>query len=161
MKRKITCAALFLLASTYLLFACKKDHSEQPSTVSFEGTYTTTNEVLNPPPMLKQRITGIGQSTRLDMIKFVAVSTLNLTTPPPFRLAAFDTTYTADGDAFYTTATGTSTPNADGTSTVEMTHTINGGSGKFKNATGSFTGLTIVTASNPTNTITLKGDIRY
>jgi hypothetical protein len=138
--------------------ACKKDTENM---VQFEATYTTTNELLAPAPQLKQRITGTGQSNDLNIVKFVAVSTMNTATPPPFSLAGTCTYYAGNGDEFYTSFAGTSTPNADGTLTVKMTHTISGGTGKFKNAKGTITGTTIANPANPTNSIIVKGDITY
>lgn len=67
--------ALLPLVGLISFMSCKKDASR---TIAFEATYTTTNEILDPPPMLKQRITGTGKSNKLDISKFVAVSTLNV-----------------------------------------------------------------------------------
>ena len=146
---------MLFCAITLLSFvSCKK---ERDRSVPIEGTYTTTNEILAPAPLLKQRITGIGQSTHLNIIKFVAVSVMNTTTPPPFQISGPATFYAGNGDVFYTTFKGTSTPNPDGTLTVVMTHTITGGTGKFKHASGTFIGTTIANLKNPTNTIVLKG----
>jgi len=138
--------------------ACRKERNR---TVPIQGTYTTTNEILEPAPMLKQRITGIGQSTYLNIVKFVAVSVLNTTTPPPFQLSGPATFYAGNGDEFYTAFIGTAIPNADGTITVEMTHTVTGGTGKFKHATGTFIGNTIANPKNPTNTIVYNGIFNY
>jgi hypothetical protein len=151
--------ALLFCAFVFTSFtACKKDTEK---TVQFEATYTTTNELLEPAPMLKQRITGTGQSNNLNIVKFVAISTMNTTTQPPFSIGGSCTYYADNGDEFYTTHAGTSAPNADGTLTVKMTHTITGGTGKFKNAKGTLTGETIANPRNPTNTIIVKGDITY
>lgn len=128
-------------------------------TVAFEATYTTTKEVLDPAPMLKQRITGMGKSTELKISKFVAMSTQNTSTPPPFRISGSTTFYTDNGDTFSATFAGTSTPNSDGTITVEMTNTIDGGTGKFEHASGSITGKTIVDPKKPTASINCKGNI--
>ncbi len=146
---------IFLLA-TVSFIAVKKNKQK---TVAFEASYTTTKEVLEPAPMLKQRITGIGKSTELDISKFVAVSTQNTGTPPPFKLSGTSTFYADNGDTFYTTFSGTSTPNTDGTMTVEMTSTITGGTGKFEHASGSVAGKTIVDPKKPTASINCKGNI--
>lgn len=157
MKKKFAIMLLCVITSICFLAACKK----QQVVVQFEGTYTTSNEILNPPPMLTQKITGIGNSNRLNLNKFVAISTINLSTPPPFRFEGTSTSFAADGDVFYTTFTGSSTPNEDGTSTVVMTHNITGGTGKFEHASGSIVGNSIVTSTKPTNTIITKGTIKY
>ncbi|MEI9910299.1 MAG: hypothetical protein WDO71_11895 [Bacteroidota bacterium] len=154
----LLCAFVFAT----LLFSCKKETLEETSKiVPFTGTYTTTVELLSSPPMVQVRITGIGQSSDLGSGKFIAYSTLNLTTAPPFRLGGISTMFAANGDVFYTSFTGTQTPNTDGTNTVVMTHTLRGGTGKYQNASGTFTGNTIVNQSSPANTITLNGTISY
>ncbi len=136
------------------------EHAVQKD-VPIKGTYTTTSQFLSGPPMVQVRITGTGQSSHLGQGTFVALSMLNLSTPPPFVLSGTATFYAANGDEFYTSFEGTSTPNTDGTSTVEMTHTVTGGSGRFENASGNFTGLTITNLSIPQATITYEGYISY
>jgi hypothetical protein len=138
-----------------------KFQEQNSKTIRFEGTYTTTREVLDPLPMLKQRITGIGESKDLNISKFVAIATQNTTTKPPFAVTGTSTYYEDKGDVFYTTFVGTSTPGTDSTLTVKMTHIIKGGTGKFKNASGSFEGKTIADPKKLTASILLKGSITY
>jgi len=129
--------------------------------VPFKGEYTTTVQVLSGPPQLRQRISGIGHATHLGESSFVANNTVYITPPPPF-LAAGTTTFVADnGDEFYTSFTGTSTPGPNGTSTVVVNHTITGGTGRFSDATGTFTGNTIANPALPTGIITYVGTISY
>jgi hypothetical protein len=160
MKQQFKSLLLCVLASMFLLLSCKKE-APQPKCSPIKGSYTTTNEVLSPPPMLQQRITGIGHSTHLGESKFVAISTVNLTTPPPFKLAGTATFYAANGDVFYTVFSGTSTPNSDGTSAVAFTHDITGGTGRFKQATGRFTGNAIADPKKPSGSVTYEGHICY
>ena len=152
--RHFQLSALLVLIGLMPLFSCTK---EKERTVEFESTHTTTNELLAPPPMLKQRITGLGTSTKLHLTKFVAISTMDLTTPPPFKISGTSTTYANDGDVFYTSFSGTATPHEDGTRTVEMTHIITGGTGKFENATGRSHGKTVVDLTKPSAVIHSKG----
>ena len=176
MKQQFSAALLCLFASMYFLLSCKKESATIPEngmdeaslkmsqatkTVPIKGTYATVTEILSSPPLLQLRITGIGQSSHLGEGKFVALSTLNLTTPPPFHLGGTATFYAANGDVFYTEFNGLSTPNEDGTSTVIMTHKITGGTGRFENASGTFTGFTIAGLSNPLASITYDGNISY
>jgi len=127
----------------------------------FKGEYTTTVQVLSGPPQLRQRITGNGHATHLGESSFVANNTIYITPPPPFQ-AAGTTVFVADnGDEFYTSFTGTSTPGPNGTSTVVVHHTITGGTGRFSDATGTFTGNTIANPALPTGTITYEGTISY
>lgn len=155
MKKQFKGALLCALASMSLLLSCKKETNMVP----FNGTYTTTNEVLHPAPALQSRITGIGQSN-LDVSKFIAVSTANLTTPPPFQLAGTATFYAGNGDVFYTSFAGSLSPQSDGTGTIVMTHKVLGGTGRFEHATGSFVGNGIAHPTKPTSgTITYLGCI--
>lgn len=176
MKQQFTDAFLFVFTCLCFLSSCQKETAPVPenridmptakksdanSMVPIKGTYETTNEVLHGPPMLQQRITGVGQSSHLGEGKFVAISTLNLTTAPPFQLAGTATFYAANGDVFYTSFAGTSTPSTGGTSIVIMTHTITGGTGRFENATGTLIGHAVANPSRPTGTVTYDGTISY
>lgn len=161
------------LAASIFLLSCSKTASLQQQdelTVSakthgtmlpLKGTYETTNERLSNPPMLLQRITGIGQSSHLGEGKFVALSTLNLTTAPPFSLSGTATFYAANGDEFYTSFAGTAMPRPDGIMDVVMNHTIQGGTGRFEDATGNFTGSAIGDPAKLNGSITYKGTISY
>ncbi len=148
---------LFVFASMYFLSCEKETNKKTP----FKGTYETTSQILNGPPMLKQRITGTGHATHLGKSSFVAISTVNLTTPPPFNLGGTATFYAANGDEFYTTFTGTSTPIDGGRSNVVVNHTITGGTGRFDDASGSFVGTTIANPALPTGSINYEGYIRF
>ena len=159
MKRFSIILHSFLFISLFATMSFMVAKASKQRTVAFEANYTTTKEVLDPAPMLKQRITGVGKSTELDISKFVAVSTQNTGTPPPFKLSGTSTFYADNGDVFDATFTGTSTPNADGTMTVEITSTITGGTGKFEHSSGTVVGKTIVDPKKPTASIHCKGNI--
>ena len=120
-----------LIVFLFFLVSCQKETGIQPlgeeqvvsamkngnnenKMVPIKGSYTTTNEILAPAPMLRQRITGVGESSHLGEGSFVAIATLNLTTPPPFNLFGTSTFYAANGDTFLTEFTGTSTPVGNG-----------------------------------------------
>lgn len=155
-----TLLLLPVLTLASMHFACQ-DHKISPRSVSFEETFVTTNEVLNPAPALKQRTTGTSQTKPLNISKFVATATITITPPPPFKVSGEATFYADNGDVFTTTFTGTSTPNTDGTSTVAVTHTIAGGTGLFQKASGTFVGNAIANTAKPTGEITYKGTITY
>lgn len=131
------------------------------TSVPFRGEFTTSAQVLSGPPLVQQRITGHGQSSHLGKSSFVALTTLNLTTPPPFSLGGTAVFTAANGDEFYTTFSGTATPNGAGANEVEMVHTISGGTGRFSGATGSFTGYTVAVPGHTEGTITHEGTINY
>jgi hypothetical protein len=158
-KRNVLQKAFLLIAALGLISAsCKKD---TPTTVAFTATYTTSNELIDPPPMLKQKITGIGTSNELNITKFIAISTQNTGTAPPFKLNGKCTWYAEGGDVFYSDFAGTATPGTDGTITVAMTHTISGGTGKFIHASGTIEGKTIADPKKPTASIDSKGTISF
>lgn len=124
----------------------------------FTGVYTTTVDVLSGPPLLRQRITGLGQATHLGNSRFVALPTLDVRTNQLSGTAIF---YAANGDEFYTSFTGTASPIVNNIRTVNNYHTITGGTGRFADASGTFTGITVVNLSSPTNTITYEGTMNY
>ncbi len=157
MKHQLSVILLCVSASICLFMSCKKEGKTFP----LKGTYSTVNEALSGPPMSLQKITGTGQSTLLGHSKFIAFSTLDLTTPPPFKLSGTSTSYAANGDVFYTSFTGTSTPNPDGTLTVVINHTITGGTGRFNNAGGSFISNTIADPKSPYGTVTNEGYLSF
>ncbi len=162
---RLHCSAIFI----YLLFLVP-GNLKPPQAVSipatlhnvpFKGTHTTVTERLSGPPLLQLRITGTGHATHLGQGTFVALSTLNLTTAPPFTLGGTATFNAANGDSFYTSFSGTATPLEDGTMSVVMTHEVTGGTGRFKDAGGMFTGETIGSLTNPEGVITYDGYINY
>lgn len=171
---------LCVFASMYFLISCKKETvaeqendrvsivgkknesaNKMNNAVPIKGSYVTTNQILHGPPFLQLRITGEGYSSHLGKGTFVAISTLNLTTPPPFRLSGTATFYAANGDAFYTTFTGTSTPIGGGISNVIVNHNITGGTGRFEEASGSFVGTAVTNPSLPAGSVTYEGYIIY
>lgn len=168
----------FLLPLVFMVIAftsCKKEIAKeeeqlvmsktmvekQKKAVPIKGAYTTSAKVLVGPPMVKQEITGYGQSSHLGKSTFVALSTINLTTLPPFRVSGTATFTAANGDAFYTSFIGTAMPNGQGANNVVMTHTITGGTGRFAHATGSFVGSTVAVPGHTEGVITYEGTISY
>lgn len=135
----------------------KKNNKEVP----IKGTYTTSAKILVGPPIMQQEITGYGESSHLGRSMFIAYPTIYFTTPPPFNNSGTSVFKAANGDEFYTTFTGTVTPNSQGSNTVVMYHIINGGTGRFHQATGNFTGITIAIPGHAEGTITYEGIISF
>jgi hypothetical protein len=135
------------------------ENAQAEQGIPFKGFYTTTAQRLQPPPIIQERITGTGQATYLGQSTFVATVTVNLTTAPPFAVSGTAVFTAANGDQFYTHFAGTSTPNADGTSTGVLHHTVTGGTGRFENATGNITGVVHVNPASPTNSVVYTGEI--
>ena len=126
--------------------------------VPFKGFYNNTHETLQGPPMFKQRVTGHGQATHLGESVFVAISNVNLTTPPPFAVTGTRTFTAANGDQFFTTFTGFGIPGGSGANLHEV---IVGGTGRFQNASGSFDSTVKNDASTSTYTVTFNGYINF
>ena len=150
-----TCLSITLFGLSS--FSCKKDTS---AAIAFAATYSTTNELIDPPPMLKQKITGVGSSNEFNITKVTAISTQNTSTPPPFSLSGTGSWFAADGDIFYSDFAGKATPNPDGTITVTMTHKITGGTGKFLHASGTIDGKTIHDPKKGADSLTMTGTIK-
>ena len=111
--------------------------------------------------MLQQQITGVGNMSHMGNSTFVALATLNFTTPPPFQLGGTALFTAANGDTFTTSFAGTATPNGQGANEVLMTHTITGGTGRFSDATGTIVGHTIAVPGHAEGFITYEGTINY
>lgn len=167
---------LSLVIASCLLLSCQKDVLEnetsnanslsaakagQQKEQPFKGTYTTSSQILQPPPVLQTRITGNGHATQLGNGTFVALSTLTISGQPPFNLSGTATFTAANGDEFYTSFTGTASPNNNGSLTIFNNHTITGGTGRFQNATGHFTGYTIAIPGHAEASIDYDGTISY
>ena len=165
---------LLTLVSIVLLQSCKKEMNpaqksassatemaKKKNAVPIKGSYTTFAEILQGPPMLRQRVTGLGSSSHLGKGSFVAIPTLNFTTPPPFSLSGTAVFTAANGDEFYTSFTGTATPNGLGANIVVMTHSITGGTGRFTDASGTFIGNTVAAPGHAEGFITYEGTIDY
>ena len=165
---------MLLAACSVSLFSCQKEtlsageeiassmnanKGNHENAVPFTGDYVTTAQFLQGPAV--QIITGIGQAAHLGQSTFVANATVNFSTPPPFAIAGNAVFTAANGDQFYTQFTGTNTPTGNGTSRGVIYHTVTGGTGRFENATGTLTGIALVNAANPTNTVSYTGTLNY
>jgi hypothetical protein len=126
----------------------------------FAGSYETTATPVSPPPIIQIRVRGTGNATHLGKSWFESSVTINTTTIP-FQLSGTTTFNVANGDQLSTTFTGTSTPNGDGTNTVVFNYEITGGTGRFADASGSFTGHTIAVVGEPTGSVSYEGTINY
>ena len=168
--------SLSVITASFLLLSCQKEATQKETESNqiapaakmnmaqdrpFKGSFTTTSEILQPAPVLRTRITGTGNVSQLGKSSFVALSTLDFTTQPPFTLSGTATFTAANGDEVYTSFTGTSTPAGEGMLHVSMIHTITGGTGRFQNATGSFVGNTTAFPGHSEGYIEHEGTIRY
>ena len=154
-----SCQKETLSAGEEMAASMKSNKGSHENAVPFTGDYVTTAQFLQGPAV--QIITGIGQASHLGQSTFIANATVNFSTPPPFAIAGTAVFTAANGDQFYTRFTGTNTPTGNGTSRGIINHTIVGGTGRFETATGSLTGIAVVNAANPTNTVSYTGTLDY
>ncbi len=138
---------------------------EKPLVV-FKASYETiasSTPIGGPPPTaLQVEISGEGTATHLGKSTLIAVTTQSLGGPPPFSLDGGATFVAANGDEFYTKATGTASPNfATGFVNVTTNHIIIGGTGRFKNAKGDLVGTAVSNISTGIGRSDFEGTISY
>lgn len=171
---------LFVLIACFSFFSCKKeiaDNNAAPAEtvlgktsmndrsnndgVPFKGTYATSHEVLQAPPIFIQRVTGAGNATHLGQSSFVSITTVDRSTPPPFAVSGTRTFTAANGDQLFTTFTGTSSPTGPRSSRADLHDVIVGGTGRFAHASGSFDGVAINDPTTSTLEVTFNGYIHF
>jgi hypothetical protein len=107
------------------------------------------------------RITGIGEGTHIGKSTFVAdieFSVTDFAAP----ITGIQTTVSATGDKIFSTFTGySSTPDAAGNLQAVLSETITGGTGRFTNATGTFTVTANGNINVPEGKNTFDGTIIY
>lgn len=138
MKRSILTAgvatiALALCGMLDAAIAIEKEHKSVP----FKGDIQASVERTIVFPIAHVELDGSGQATHLGNFSVSAPHDVDLTT----RTASGTYTFTAaNGDELYAEFTGRSTPIA-GTANLSIVEeaTITGGTGRFADATGSFT----------------------
>jgi len=180
MKKQIS--VLFAVFFSFCLISCQKEDttslkenlnstaiSEKTNIISnkratgvpFKGIYTTSFVMLQPPPIFIQKVSGTGNASHLGRSTFEAVSSVNLTTQPPFAVNGTRTITAANGDKLFTTFTGNSTPLEPGLNRAELHETITGGTGRFQNASGNFDVVAINNQNTSTFTADFDGFINY
>lgn len=142
---------LVLLAGVIFLFSCKKESTNEDNgyspviaenfkkVVPLKGSYNTSLSVLQPPPNMVQQVSGTGVSSVLGRSTFEATANVSVTSQPPFTVTGTRIITAANGDQLFTTFTGTSTPVVNGLNGADLQDVITGGTGRFVNASGSFT----------------------
>ncbi len=135
MKRYSSVAGLALAALVVLGLAGPVAAGQQvPFKGGFEGVDIATPLVA---PFVAAEVTATGTATRLGKFTSTISATVNRTTGAATGTFEF---VAANGDTVFGTLTGQSTLTAPGVLTIEETFTITGGTGRFADATGSFTG---------------------
>jgi hypothetical protein len=113
--------------------AAAKVHGQLPFHGSLEATDTDTVAF----PFLSVHLTGTGNATHLGNYAATFDFRIDLRTPTSPAVGSFTLT-AADGDSIFGDLVGRASI-ADGVATVVETATITGGTGRFTEATGSFT----------------------
>ena len=171
MKKQITFVIAFF-ASFYFISCQKEDiapleegrnslaasaHGENKMSeagVPFKGSYNTSFVLIQGPPNIIQIVSGEGVASHLGKSTFEAHTSVTVNPQPPFTVNGTRTITAANGDKIFTTFTGTSVPVVNGMNGADLQETITGGTGRFENASGSFT----TTARNNFNTSSFKAD---
>jgi hypothetical protein len=103
----------------------------------FHGSLDGVETVVPHPPTIDVQSTGGGEATHLG--RFTATFHALVTLPAGTAVGEF-TFVAANGDRLFATFTGQSAPtNVAGVVSIHEIATITGGTGRFENATGSFT----------------------
>jgi len=129
--------------------------------VPFKASYTTTFMTIQPPPMFIQKVTGTGIASHLGESTFEAISRVTVSGQPPFTVTGQRTITAANGDQIFTTFSGTSTPMGPGINSTRLHDVVTGGTGRFKNASGSFEAVALANQQTATFTADFDGYINY
>jgi hypothetical protein len=156
MKRHSFAVSFALAVLAILMLAGPAAAAEQvPFKGTLEGTYTRTGTF----PFFHIEPTGTGQATQLGQFSFAIPHDVNVSLPVPGGTGTFVFT-AANGDtvhgSFITHATPTEVPGV--IHAVEQM-TIEGGTGRFENATGSFVTERLVDTINFTTIGSFSGII--
>ena len=153
-------ALVSVTMSSYLHSSSSSDQKAHHATVPFKGEFIVSIQPLGMPPIQQLKINGAGHATHLGNSRFEMFNTANFTTIP-ISLTGTGTFYAANGDQIFTSVSGSSTPNDDGSATAVIENTITGGTGRFRNASGSFAGTTTASIGQPAIRLEFEGTIAY
>lgn len=106
------------------------------SQLPFRGTFDATEVHTGAFPLLHAILAGTGQATHLGRFTAQFIFDIRLDVVPPAGTGSFTLT-AANGDTLFGSITGQGTTQ-NGVFTVVEIATITGGTGRFVNATGSF-----------------------
>jgi acyl-coenzyme A thioesterase PaaI-like protein len=109
--------------------------AHQPTERPLRGSCTVTSVELISfvPPILQQRSTAECRVSHLGLMHLVTMQTINVGTGAQVGTSELTA---ANGDLLYVSSQGTSTPTGPTTIAFGGTTTINGGTGRFAEATG-------------------------
>ena len=127
--------------------------------VPFYATLETTITISGVPPAQQVRSSGFGTATHLGKTTFEVVATVNVLVQP--AVVTGTATFTAaNGDQFFTSFTGITRP-LNGAIVGDFVHEVTGGTGRFSDITGSFSGHSIHTFGLQSGSLVFDGSISY
>lgn len=133
----------------------------------FSGTYQLSATLVSTQlPAIYLHVSGTGVATHLGKSRVESETTVYIE-PKPILFSGTTTFTAANGDQLYASFTGLSHSNGDGTETLVRDYTVTGGTGRFSEASGSFTGTSVITTpitpdvAPEINDITFEGSINY
>ena len=106
------------------------------------------------------RSQGTGTATHLGKTTFEVQATVNFAVQPA-QVNGTATFTAANGDQFYTTFSGITRPNGTGAIIGDFDHEITGGTGRFADISGSFTGHSVHPIGLQSGSLIFEGVIDY
>lgn len=156
MNRHYVAVALMLMPCVVAGFSGTALAGDQvPFRGRLEGSYTIT--VI--PPIGTIVGSGIGMGTHLGRFTYEFPHTVNFGSLPPFIGTGTSSFTAANGDKIHATVTGQGRPIAPGFILVVETCVITGGTGRFTNASGTFTVKRLVDQLNGRTSGSYEGTI--
>lgn len=165
---KVVTTKTLLLAMTLLCLLLNTSFTKEGRQARpFSGTYELAVTIVNPSlPLVEITASGPGNASHLGRSWYDSETVIDFSEDPAVLTGTVVLT-AANGDKLYTHFSGSPRSNGDGTATIVRPFTIDGGTGRFAGATGSFTGTTVdPEITNPedipgVSIITMKGTINY
>ena len=152
--KRFRCVASLALAVAVLTLAGPVAAGEQ---VPFKGGYEGEDiGTIVAPPIAAARVTAAGNATHLGNFEFVELVTVNTATGAGSGVFEFTA---ANGDTVYGTIVGQARLTAPGVLTILETATIEGGTGRFEGATGSFNVSRVKNPATGETSCTFEGTV--
>jgi hypothetical protein len=127
--------------------------------VPFHANLQTSITITGVPPAQQVRSAGTGTATHLGKTTFEVQATVNVLMQP--AVVTGRATFTAaNGDQFFTSFTGVTRPE-NGAVIGNFVHEVTGGTGRFSEITGSFTGHSVHPLGLQSGSLVFDGTISY
>jgi co-chaperonin GroES (HSP10) len=129
--------------------------------VPFEGTFKTVAVDQSSSTQREQRLTGSGLVSPLGKATFEAIATVALVPGTALTLNGTATLTAANGDLLFSTFTGTSVQQSGSKRKVMVRHTITGGTGRYRGASGFLVGVLLANPATSRGLLKLAGELAY